>query len=55
MEAAIVAQMGLTQHKAALSMLKQSADMQQQMANILLEAVEAIPEGTRGHNVNLRV
>lgn len=37
--AAIAVQMAMTQQKVALSMMKQTAEMQQQIADILMAAV----------------
>lgn len=46
--AAIAMQMAMTQQNVAMSMVKQSAQMQQQMADILMGAISG-----RGQNVNI--
>ena len=48
----IAAQMAMVQHNAALSMLKQSADMQQKMADILMESAVTVQASGRGALVN---
>ena len=52
--AGIAAQLALTQQAIALEVLKQSADMQQQVATMLQESVASVPvSGTLGTNVNV--
>lgn len=53
MEAAIVAQMAVTQQAVALSVIKQTADMQQKMADILMDSIVTVPGGSRGGLVNM--
>ncbi|MBU0801019.1 MAG: hypothetical protein KKA05_08430 [Alphaproteobacteria bacterium] len=53
MEAGITAQIAMTQQAVALSVLKQSADMQQKMADILMESIVNVPTGGRGGLVNM--
>jgi hypothetical protein len=53
MEAGITAQIAMTQQAVALSVMKQSADMQQKMADILMESIVSVPTGGRGGLVNM--
>lgn len=53
MEAALVAQMAMTQQAVALSTIKQAADMQQKMADILMDSVVTVPTGGRGGLLNM--
>lgn len=53
MEAAIAAQMAMTQQTVALSMLKQAAQQQQQVAEILLQSVATVPTGSLGGLVDI--
>ena len=48
MPAAIAMQMAMTQQNVALSMIKQTAQMQQQIADVLMATVSG-----RGGNVNI--
>ena len=48
MPAAIAAQMAITQKNVALSMIKQSADMQSQIADMLMASISS-----RGGTVNI--
>lgn len=48
-----VAQQAVVRQEAAMSMLKQAADAQKQVADILAQALEVAPSG-RGSSVNLR-
>lgn len=52
--AAIMAQQAMLQQAVALSVMKQSADMQQQLASVLEQAILDVPvaEG-RGANVDI--
>lgn len=53
--AAIAAQMAQTQLNVALSSLKANAQADQQIANILEQAVQTVPaSSSRGTNVNFR-
>ena len=52
--AAIMAQQAILQQAVALSVMKQSADMQQQLASILEQAILDVPvSGSRGANVDM--
>lgn len=51
--AAIGAQMAMNQNNVAMAMLKSSAQADRQIANILTEAIENVPTGSRGGNVNI--
>lgn len=53
MPAAIAAQMAITQQNAALSMIKKSAEMQQQIADVILEGAQAVSASSRGGIVNI--
>lgn len=53
MPAALSAQMAITQQKVALSMMKKTAEAQQQVANILLEGAQAVSASSRGGIVNI--
>lgn len=50
--AALSAKMAINQQNVAMSMLKKTAEMQQQAAQILLEGAT---NSTRGNNVNITV
>lgn len=49
----IAAQQAILQQNIALSVIKQSADADKAIANILAEAVQSVPSGSLGGNVNL--
>lgn len=51
--AAIGMQMAITQQKAALSMIKSSADAQQAVVNMIAEVSEQISASGRGQIVNI--
>ena len=52
--AGIAAQMALTQQAIALEVLKQNAEMQQQVATMLQDSVANVPvSGSRGVSVNI--
>lgn len=53
MEATITAQIAMTQQAVALSVMKQNADMQAKMADILMQSVVTVPTGGRGGLVNM--
>jgi hypothetical protein len=51
----IAAQMALNQQNVALSVIKQAADADKAIANILQTAADSVPASTsRGGNVNIR-
>lgn len=52
MPAAISAQMAMNQQNVAMAMLKSSAQADRAIANILMEAVQNVPTGSRGGAVN---
>jgi transcriptional regulator len=45
-------QMAMTRQNVAVSVIKQNADAQRQMANILAQAVQNVPVSGRGGIVN---
>ena len=52
--ATIAAEQGILRQNVALSVIKQSAEQQQQLVRILDEAARSAPvSGTRGTNVNI--
>jgi len=52
--AGIAAQQAMLRQNVALSVIKQNANQEKQIANILQQAVEAVPAGSsRGTNVNI--
>ena len=52
--AGVAAQVALTQQAIALSVIKQSVDLQQAAAEALLQSVANVPvSGTLGTNVNI--
>lgn len=52
--AGIAAQLAMTRQAVALSVIKQNAQAQQQIASILQQAVENVPASTvRGASVNI--
>lgn len=52
--AMIAANMAMTQQAIAMEMIKQAADMQQQMVQMLQESVASVPVSTsRGTSVNI--
>lgn len=52
--AMIAANMAMTQQAIAMEMIKQAADMQQQMVQMLQESVASVPVSTsRGTAVNI--
>lgn len=52
----IAAEAALSRQNVALSMIKQSADVQKQVADILSQATEDVPvSSSRGSSVNIRV
>ncbi len=52
--AGVAVQAALTRQAIALEVLKQSADLQQKSADILLESIVNVPaSGNRGANVNI--
>lgn len=52
--AMIAANMAMTQQAIAMEMIKQAADMQQQMVQMLQESVASVPVSTsRGTTVNI--
>lgn len=51
--AAIAAQMAITQQRVALSMIKQTAQMQQQIADVVLEGAANAAASGRGQIVNI--
>lgn len=51
--AAIAMQMAMTQQKVALSMMKQTADAQAQIADVLLQGATNAAAATRGNAVNI--
>lgn len=51
--AVMAAEQAMTQQKAALSMIKQSAQADQAMASLLEEAAKTVPASGRGANVNI--
>ncbi|WP_041802393.1 hypothetical protein [Micavibrio aeruginosavorus] len=52
--AMIAANMAMTQQAIALEMIKQAADMQQQMVQMLQESVASVPvSSSRGTAVNI--
>lgn len=51
--AAIAAQMAITQQNAALSMIKKTAQMQQQVVNMLAESALSVSASGRGGVVNI--
>ncbi len=53
MPAAIAAQMAMTQQNVALSMIKKSAEMQQQIADVIMEGAQSVPSSSRGGIVNI--
>lgn len=53
--ASIGAQMAQTQQRVALSMLKQTAQMQQQIANMVQQGADEVSASARGQNVDLAV
>lgn len=55
MDVAIGAQMAMTQQAVALAVIKQSAEMQQKMAEILMDSIVTVPGGSRGGMVNMSV
>ncbi len=52
MTAAIEAQMALSQQRALMGIIKQSVVAERQVVNILTEAVQTVPAGSRGNIVN---
>ncbi len=46
-------QMAIKQQNVALSMMKNTAQMQQQIANVLMEGANGISAATRGTTVNI--
>lgn len=51
--AGIAAQMAQTRLNVAMSTIKSNADMQQQVADMLMETIKNVPvSDTRGSNVN---
>lgn len=53
MPAVLGMQMAITQQKAAVSMLKQSAQMQQAVVNMIAETSQQIAASGRGQVVNI--
>ena len=53
MPAAIAAQMAMTQQNVALSMIKKSAEMQKQIADVILEGSQAVSASSRGGIVDI--
>lgn len=52
----IAAEMALARQAVALSVIKQNARMQQQMASVLEQAISSVPvSSSRGANVNISV
>ncbi len=53
--AAIAAQMAIARQNAAMAMIKQNADIQQQIVALVDQAVDNVPVSpARGGNVNFR-
>ncbi|PZO83703.1 MAG: hypothetical protein DI626_08855 [Micavibrio aeruginosavorus] len=53
MPAALAAQQAITQQNVALSMIKKSAEMQQQIADVILEGAQSVSASSRGGIVNI--
>jgi len=53
--AGYAAQQAITQQNVALSVLKKSAQADQQLANILAESAQNTASGSRGGNLNILV
>ncbi len=51
--AAIAAQMAITQKNVALSMIKQSANMQKQVVSMIAESAASLSAATRGNTINI--
>ncbi len=51
--AGIAAQQALTQQAIALETVKKSAEADQAIANLLADAVDNVPKGSRGSVVNI--
>lgn len=50
--AAISAQMAINQQNVAMAMLKSSAQADRAIANLLADAIQNVPTGSRGGSVN---
>ena len=52
-EDAIIAQQTMLRQNVAMAMLKQSADMQKQIAGILAQSVESVPASRLGSSIDM--